>query len=105
MRENVEKILLEVGIMPNLKGFRFICDAVEMIAHGASATIEIYRSIAQKSNERSLYTVERAIRHAKSKLDEQKWKEITGARADLTNSEFLHALTLLVQKAGGANNE
>lgn len=101
MRENIEKILLKVGIMPNLKGFRYICDAVEMIAHGETATMEIYRSIAQKNNDKNYYTVERAIRHSKSKMDGQKWEELTGSRADVTNSEFMHIIALLVEKMGG----
>lgn len=67
MRKRAIKILIELGVPANIKGFHYICDAMEIFWEDESficgKTIELYEQIARLHNtERS--RVERCIRHA-----------------------------------------
>ena len=96
MRKKIQDTLLELGVTPNLKGFNYICDAVEMInKEGRIKVTYIYDKIARDNNEKTM-RVERAIRHAISHVNEETWKSIGGA--GLKNSEFLYTLELITRE-------
>ena len=96
MRKKIQDSLLELGVTPNLKGFSYICDAVEMISkEGRIKVTYIYDKIARDNNE-NMMRVERAIRHAISHVNEGTWKSIGGA--GLRNSEFLYTLELITRE-------
>ena len=96
MRKKIQDTLLELGVTPNLKGFNYICDAVEMInKEGRLKVTYIYDKIARDNNEKTM-RVERAIRHAISHVNEETWKSIGGA--GLRNSEFLYTLELITRE-------
>lgn len=97
MRKKIQDVLLKLGVTPNLKGFAFICDAVEMInKEGRIKVTYIYDKIARDNNEKTM-RVERAIRHAISHVNEETWKSIGGGTG-LKNSEFLFTLELLIRE-------
>ena len=97
MRKKIQDVLLKLGVTPNLKGFSYICDAVEMISkEGRLKVTYIYDKIARDNNEKTM-RVERAIRHAISHVNEETWKSIGGGTG-LKNSEFLFTLELLIRE-------
>lgn len=67
MRKKVAKELIKMGIPMNLKGFHYICDAMEMYEQDneyiTSNTCILYQKIAEK-NGTTYQRVERNIRHA-----------------------------------------
>ena len=70
MKPKTAKLLLSLGCMPNLLGFRYLGDAAEIYASykgPLSITRELYPAVAQKHNTTGI-RVERAIRNAISKL-------------------------------------
>lgn len=96
MHKKIEDILLELGIMPNLKGFNYITDMVELINREEKIKIVAgYWIVAKKYNATGA-RVERAIRHAISKIDTggEQFKNIVGVQCEkhMTNSEFLSTL-------------
>ena len=86
--------LLQLGITPDLKGFQYIIDMVELINGGdKSGTINQYKIIAEKRN--TTYTrVERRVRHAMEELKpkSKEYERIIGTNAVLNNSRFLYTL-------------
>lgn len=99
MRRKTENVLLELGITPNLKGFDYICKAVNYIS--ADRTIKmgtVYEFIAEDFG--TTYSrVERTIRHAISKMDKdsEAWKKYMGIK-NTTNSAVLYALAMKLQE-------
>ena len=77
----IEKLLLEKDFKPNLKGFDYIVEAIELIqqdkTYSRAITTRLYPIIAKKYNDKAS-RVERAIRHA-----------IQCAKIGNTNAEFL----------------
>lgn len=66
MKSKTEKLLLALGIMPNLSGFRYLVDAIQIYAEAKgrmSITKELYPQTAARHNTTGI-RVERAIRHA-----------------------------------------
>lgn len=107
--ERIEDKLLALGIKPNLLGFRYAADAVEIwMERGGnmSMTKELYPEIAAKRGTKST-RVERAIRHAiETAADCTSYEDmaaILGTTASmnkgkLTNGEFIATLALLVER-------
>lgn len=65
-RSKVEDVLFAIGIPANVKGFKYITDAMEVLENdgcGISVTKWLYPEIAKK-NKATPSRVERAIRHA-----------------------------------------
>lgn len=92
MFTKTQKILLQLGIMPNLVGFDYICKAVEIVrANKRIKVTHLYDEIAKELNTNAS-SVERSIRFAMSKVAHEKWKEF-GAFCK-TNSEFIHTICL-----------
>ena len=97
MRKKIQDTLLSLGITPNLRGFEFICDAIEIIEEENRVKITyIYDKIAKKYDSTNGSQVERAIRHAISHVDAAVWVSIGGA--GYKNSEFLYTLDLLIRR-------
>ena len=102
MRRKIENRLLELGIKPNLKGFSYICDSVEMITDDTvpkHKMMYLYEVVAKKNNTTST-SVERAIRHAITKVDLGNWNEryTYSTCSKLSNSEFLYTLALRIKQ-------
>lgn len=70
MRKKCEEILLQLGITPNLLGYTYIADAVEIIGKEDERvkTTALYEIIAERRGT-TYCKVERPIRHAISKVD------------------------------------
>lgn len=97
MRKKVENALIEMGIYPNLKGFDYICEAVEILEKNnrdMKIVDGVYQEIAEKLGVTKL-SVERAIRHAITKVDKdgEAFKRYIGIE-NVTNSVFLHMLAV-----------
>lgn len=76
-RNKIEDRLIQIGILPNLKGFEYLVTAIDTYQYGMPL-MEIYVDTAQKY--KTTYSrVERCIRHAKNKTTYGKY----------TNGEFL----------------
>lgn len=101
MRKKVENALIEMGIYPNLKGFGYICEAVEILEKNnrdMKIVDGVYQEIAEKVGVTKL-SVERAIRHAIAKVDKngEAFKKYIGIE-NITNSVFLHTLALRLKE-------
>lgn len=95
MKKKVEYVLIELGIYPNLFGFDYICKAIEIINESTERmkiVDGLYVDIAKQFNSQK-NRVERAIRHAISKIDKSSdaWNEYLGIK-ETTNSTFLYTL-------------
>lgn len=102
MAKKIEDILLEIGITPNLKGFSYICEAVEyVLLRNDYTTNGIYENIAKKHEYANYQSIERGIRYAISKVDYDKWRAIGGKSR--RNFEFICTLSLIVRR--GCKNE
>lgn len=90
MREKIEDKLIGMGIMPNLKGFNYIVEAVEkIILDGRVPVSNIYKEIGKKYGE-SVTKIERTIRYARNNC-----KDCSFGKC---NSEFLFCIALLVKR-------
>lgn len=102
MRKKIENKLLELGITPNLKGFGCIVDAVEYVLKDDSCLMKnLYIEISNKHGLGGCASAERVIRHAISKVDEEKWKAMGGQ--GMRNAEFLFTLAFILK--GEIENE
>ena len=102
MRRKIEDRLLELGIKPNLNGFGYICDFIELIINDEERKFKmmyLYSFVAKKNNTTSM-SVERSIRHAISKINFKYWNEryVHSTRSNLTNAEFLYTLALRIKQ-------
>lgn len=65
MKPKTEKLILSLGAMPNLRGFRYLGDAIDIYAGHkgpVSITKELYPAVAELHNTTDR-RVERCIRH------------------------------------------
>lgn len=89
-RDKVGELLFSVGISPSLKGFQYIIYSVLLYEQDNNQPItNIYVDVASKHNATPT-SVERAMRHAFSKMDRksQKVVDIFGEYAS-TNKEYI----------------
>lgn len=105
----IQKLLYDLGISPSLRGFKLICDAVDMLIKNNdeyTPVMDIYRYVACKNNT-TYIKAERNIRHALSKIDFE--REITkecSLKKNRTNGECLYVLALKIKEEGiGEPNE
>lgn len=106
MRKKTGDILLKLGITPDIKGFNYIIDLVEMINNDEVTKITVAYAVAGKKNGDSGSKVERAIRHAISKINitTKEFAEHIGANVvrandgNITNSAFLYTLAYRVKE-------
>ena len=97
MKNKIQKVLLELGITPNLKGFNYIRRMVEIVKSdelNEKSVFGIYQEIAEEYKTTAL-CVERSIRHAISKADKESdvWKKYVGLK-DVKNSKVVYTLAL-----------
>ena len=102
MRRKIEDRLLKLGIKPNLNGFGYICDFIELIIDDEERKFKmmyLYSFVAKKNMTTSM-SVERSIRHAISKINSECWNEryVYSKRSNLTNAEFLYTLALRIKQ-------
>ena len=95
-REIIEFNLLKLGIAPCLKGFWYIRRAIEILIETdmKTPTCALYKEIAEENNDEA-NRVERAIRHAITKVDKKAYEEMGGR--GYANSEFVSTLALLAK--------
>lgn len=78
----IKEYLLSVGIRPNIKGFKFLTKAIELVIKDEtyldSITKRLYPDVAKYFIGESASKVERAIRHS-----------IDSAKIEVPNSEFI----------------
>lgn len=101
---DIKQLLFTMGIIPNLKGFDYLCMAIEIRMKDPKAllTKEIYPQIAKKfgvvpSNiDRGIRT---AIKNAIQRMDEETklkiWKN--SSIKELTNNEFISLVAEFLQ--------
>lgn len=98
MRTNTVNILLEMGVPAGVKGFTYICDAMELFdtdpyyANGKICTL--YHEIAIK-RDTTASRVERAIRHAFDTARKKGKQDAVEHYLDLTNTQNSHLLHTL----------
>lgn len=98
MRKKVGDALLQLGITPDLKGFNYIIDMVEMIDKGKVGKVTVAYKIIGKKRNSTGERVERAIRHAIGNIDtsSEAFQTYIGSNAlklgsgVMTNSAFLN---------------
>lgn len=95
MRKKIENALFELGITPDLKGFDYICSAVEIIQNSEERmkiVDGLYVDVAKEFKTTSS-RVERAIRSAFTRLDKESEAFTKYINSDrLTNSALLYTL-------------
>lgn len=79
--------LIAAGIYPDIKGFTYIIDAVEIFKPG-NPLMELYAGVAEKHGVTSI-RVERCIRHAKERTKQYK---------NLGNGQFIGLLKWELEK-------
>lgn len=98
MTEKIEKLLLKIGITPNLKGFYYICEIVEMLLENpGTKTTYFYEVIGGKYGVGNTQ-VEKGIKTAISHADFTALDDIPNTK-DFKNAEFLHTIALLIKRS------
>lgn len=106
MRKKTGDILLKLGITPDLSGFNYIIDMVEMINNGELTKMtKAYRDISKKYGHTE-NGVERCIRHAISKINTasvefEQYIDATISKesnGNMVNSAFLYTLAYRVKE-------
>ncbi len=110
MEEKIIKLLLSLGIAPNLKGFRACVYAIELILKDPNVldkiTARLYPEVAKRLRT-TAPSAERAIRHAVERMFEyQTYDQIVGTlgletnrqKGKYTNSEFLGLCALKLRE-------
>lgn len=100
MRKKVGDALLQLGITPDLKGFNYIIDMVEMIDKGELSKVTAGYAIIAKKYGNTASGIERGIRHAITKIDtkSREYERYIGGNVEsqktdyVTNSVFLYTL-------------
>lgn len=69
----IKAVLKKVGITPDIKGYHFLAEAIELKMNGSFdlKQMELYSEIAEKNNV-SASSVERAMRYAVDSIDKYK---------------------------------
>lgn len=107
MKTNVNKVLIEMKIIPNLRGYRYILDALDILQEEPELKCgSLYHSIGKMHGVKD-GSVERCIRHAIQFADKESaaWKKyITLEKC--ANAQFLHLLieNLRLEEENGNQN-
>lgn len=95
--KEIENRLVYLGITPNLRGFGYICDAIELAENSSYIKMEdVYACVSEKHKSANRSSIERAIRYSITKVNKERWKSLGGN--GVTNSEFLSTLALMARK-------
>ena len=109
----ITKIIKELGILANVKGYHYICYGVELLIEDimlSACTMNVYRVIAEKFNT-TPQRVERAIRHAiemgwyRANVDTV--KKIFGIIQKPTSGEFMATIAdyIIVNQSHSSGEE
>lgn len=99
--KDVDSILINLGITPNLTGFEYIKMALRIISGSKTNHVKKICACVAEKFEVSEAAVERAIRYAISNVDKSKWEALGGN--GLKNNEFLYTLMYIVKKGANEN--
>lgn len=94
MRKKIGDTLLQLGITPDLKGFGYIVDVVEMIdTDGRQKITYFYDTVAKKHGTKAS-RVERCIRHCRTKMnmESETFKRLFIGVSDINNANFLYTI-------------
>lgn len=92
----IENKLMDIGIPPNLKGFLYICDAVEELSkNDRMKMMDLYETISEK-DKATPSCVERGIRYAIQKIDLNALNNFPVL--GLKNSEFIYSMVFLLRR-------
>ena len=99
MRDKIIKILLSVGVTPDLSGFEKIVSAIEIKMQENLGMTKIYNQLATDT---SYANVERQIRHAISKADRKSVENLFGTEIPtdkeyFTNEQFIALCALKIK--------
>lgn len=108
MQKTINKMLIDMGITPNLSGYRFLSTAISMVIDNpdlitAQITKTLYPDIAKLHKSTSL-RVERAIRHAiEVACTRGSAFDVLGVRGDTDKSKLTNSVFIAVcaEKARG----
>ena len=90
-KERVKKVLNQLGLKINVRGYRYLVDAVLLKnRYPGISTMEIYETVAEQNNT-STRAVERAIRHAICNLHD-KCRKYFEINCKLTNTVIIQAI-------------
>ena len=98
MDKKIKNALLELGITPNLNGFRCIVEAVIYIMENNDAkTTDVYEHVANALGYKAA-NVERTIRHCVLNADKnsESWRRYIGIKI-ANNSTFLFVLAMKME--------
>lgn len=95
LKNKTIKILLDLGISPELRGFRYMIFAVQEIKLGTEETVKVYEKVAKRTGT-SKSQVERCIRHAISKMCKSEW--FYPHVEKFTNGYVLHSIALKIEQ-------
>lgn len=98
MTERIEDLLLKIGITPNLNGFRYLCDILEMFVEKPNAKIALlYEAVAKKYELKSGKQVEKGIQRALSHADLTIFGDVF-KKSFPTNNQFICTVALLIRR-------
>lgn len=101
MKSAIHKMLLSVGITPDLSGFNLIVEAIQIkVEEPEIGTTKIYKKLATVD---SYANVERKIRHAVSKADRKAVEslfdtEIPTGKEKFKNEQFIALCALKIKE-------
>ena len=97
---DVENVLDEIGIQLNVRGYKYLIDAVLLLDSDEEIqTTILYRTVARKNNVTHI-TVERAITHCLKNL-EDKIREMFKLNCFINNTVVIHAIRREVNRRAG----
>lgn len=89
-KEIIEDYLLEIGFKPNLCGFHFIVEAIQLYKVDTKITIELYPFVAILFNS-TAQKVERGIRHSIERCPDDKFSK-------MSNREFISYSKIMIER-------
>lgn len=99
MNKKCGDVLIELGITPNLDGFDYICAAVNVIHSNPynKQITKVYNEVSNRFN-KSIYNVDRAIRHAFTKCNVNSIEYKNWLGNSQSNSERLYILAYRLEE-------
>lgn len=104
---NAGDMLIKMGITPDLKGFRYTLDMVEILKKEPDIKILAAYEMVAKKNNTSGAKVERGIRYAASIMNEESeiYKKVIQVQKNkLTNTRFISLLNYGMEKMEDEKN-
>lgn len=102
MRNAIQKMLLGMGVTPDLSGFNLLVEAIQIKATENNVkTTSVYKRLATESD--SYANIERKIRHAISRVDKATVEKLFDAsiptkKERFTNEQFIALCALKIKE-------